>query len=149
MLDYLNLGYSQLTSAIALVGGFCGAATFFFLNQFKKEDIDWGTRILNLLGSLFFITSFLIIFYIFVTNGTNFIEYSQTLPKESQISLNFSCLDELNCSARIPTKLTISCQNPQLPEEKSCLISNMTIIEKPCPNCTCPMLTIPKFKSRT
>lgn len=147
MIDYFNLGYSQLTSAIALVGGFCGAATFFFLNQFAKEEMDIWTRILNLLGSLFFAISFVIILFFLMDNGISYINYYKTLPKDNQILINLSCSDKLNCSASAPSQLKISYQDKICPSQITCsnttVISNITQCPKSyyCP----PILTIPKF----
>jgi len=147
MLDYFNLGYSQLVSAIALIGGFCGAATFFFLNQFARDGIDRFTRLLNFLAFLFFIISFVMILSLLMNNGNVFIEYSKTLPKENIIFINLSCENELNCSANIPSHLTISCQEPTCPIQKPC--PNITIVEKiiqPEKPCVCPpMVSVPKF----
>jgi hypothetical protein len=147
MVDYLNLGYSQLTSAIALVGGFCGSATFFFLNQFIKEEIDQATRILNFLGSLFFATCFVIILFILMSNGAIFIDYYKTLPKENNVVINLSCTDKLNCSANIPSELKISCQEKICPPQITC--SNMNAItnrtQNPKSSNCPPMLSIPKF----
>jgi len=147
MLDYFNLGYSQLISAIALIGGFCGAATFFFLNQFVKDGINTSMRILNLLASLFFIVAFVMILSFLMNTGNFFIEYDKTLPKENPILINLSCHDELNCSANMPSQLTISCQEPTCPLQKPC--PNTTIINniiQPVKPCICPpMLSVPKL----
>jgi hypothetical protein len=120
MNDFFNLGYSQLLSALALLGGFAGGATFFFANQSIRQDIRPLFQILYFLGFLLCMGGFVLIVYFFSANGSIFVEYSKTIHEDSPILINISCSDPTNCSTSYPAQLKISCQEKVCPPENIC-----------------------------
>jgi hypothetical protein len=145
MLDLISIGYSQLVSSWALIGGFCSGGTFFFLSQYARDDISERARTFNFIGFIYFFACFLIILIILSTIAITFINTDSNLPENSQILINFSCSDKMNCSGNIPSQMQISCQERSCPPQIIC--PNVSSVSKElqysksfkCP----PILSIP------
>jgi hypothetical protein len=146
-MDYFGLGYSQLISSIALIGGFLGGGVFFFCNQLIRKDAGSNWRVFSFIGLCGFLIFFFTILCFLNTNGTILVEYSKTLPVSSQVTINMTCSDRMNCTAEIPSQLQISYQQCSCPQQASCLnVTPIPTVTKPETQCKCPpMLTLPKM----
>lgn len=145
MVDFFNLGYSQIISSLALIGGFFGAGTFYFMNQLGRTDVNRSWRIVSFVMFLVFFGGFIYILFFLSTTGNIFVEYSKIQMENPQILINLSCDDEMNCSASIPNQLHISCQEKTCPPQILCPYITPTPLEIQysksfkCP----PILSIP------
>jgi hypothetical protein len=150
MTDFYTIGYSQLLSSLALIGGFLGSGSFFFMN--RVWNAKYGPSldqlvigITNLIGLAACFGGFLIIVYFFSTSGSILVEYSRTLPPDNQILLNYSCSDKMNCSADIPNQLLISCKGNNCASQPTCPnitpLPIQTLKTAMCP----PIIALPKF----
>jgi hypothetical protein len=144
--DLLTLGYSQLISALALLGGFIGGAVFYFANQAAKPSIPRFFQIIYFIAFCALISSFVLILSFLILNGSMLIEASKYQP-DDQILINLSCENKLNCSANVSSQLRISCKKQTCPEQKICLNITPETIEKQYTNYVkCPpMLSLPKI----
>jgi hypothetical protein len=130
--DFFNLGYSQMVSSLALLGGFLGGSVFYFANQVTRLDTSIWVRALNFILFLAVLCSFLSILWFLFTNGSILVDYSKTLPENNQISINLSCTDSMNCSANVPNNLKISCPPQNCPSPPVC--QNQTVNVTPQKN---------------
>lgn len=141
--DFFNLGYSQMVSSLALLGGFLGGSVFYFANQAARSDTPIWVQILNFVLFLSVLCGFVLILWFLFTNGSILVDYSKTLPENNVISINLSCTDSLNCSANIPNNLKISCLPQNCPSPP--VFQNQTVIVNP-QKMMCPqMLSLPKM----
>ena len=120
MVDYASVGFSLAVTSLALIGGFLGAGTFFFLNHALRKDLDNGWRYFSLAVSAGFFIIFLSLVYFFSASGSVYTQYSKTLPENNQILVNLSCVNKMNCSATLQNQIQISCQEKTCPPQIIC-----------------------------
>jgi hypothetical protein len=113
--DPYSFGFSLVISSTAIFFGLFGAGIFFFANQAFRTDIDNTSKLLISFISVCLLIAFLISVLTLNSVGMEYINLSKSFEQNSNISINLSCTNEVNCTASIPNRLQISCQDCIIP----------------------------------